>query len=119
MNQLSKRMKLLRAKKGIKQKELALILNCSVAAVSGYENGRNEPDLDTLTKIARFYNVSIDYLLGLTNFPDPVDQRPNLIGKDYPISRFLRLLKRLSTMDRLFLVYGLRLLEKAAKHQEE
>lgn len=119
MNQLSKRMKLLRAKKGIKQKELALTLNCSVAAISGYENGRSEPDLDTLTKIARFYSVSVDYLLGLTDLPDPVDQRPNLIGKDYPVSRFLRLLKRLSAMDRLFLVYGLKLLEKAARRQEK
>lgn len=118
MNQLSKRMKLLRVKYGMKQKELALILNCTNATVSGYENSRNEPDLDTLIKIARFYNVSTDYLLGLTDLPDPVDQKLNMISKDYPISHFLILLKQLSAKDRSFLSYTLRLLEKAADRQE-
>lgn len=118
MNQLSKRMKLLRSERGIKQKELAMSLNCSIAAVSGYENGRNEPGMDTLIKIADFYRVSTDYLLGLTDLPDPVDQRPCLVNSSYPVSRFLRLLKQLSPKDRSFLAYGLRLLEEAVNRHE-
>lgn len=89
MNQLSKKMKLLRSERGIKQKELAMSLNCSIAAVSGYENGRSDPGLDTMIRIADFYNVSIDYLLGLTYLPDPVDQKPYLISKTYPVSRLI------------------------------
>lgn len=118
MNQLSKRMKLLRVESDRKQKELAISLNCSNAAVSSYEKGRNEPSLDTLIKIACFYNVSTDYLLGITDLPDPVDKRPYLISKGYSVSRFLKLLKRLSAKNRVFLAYGLRLLEELTNRQE-
>lgn len=118
MNQLSKRMKLLRSERGIKQKELAMSLNCSIAAVSSYENGRNEPGMDILIKIADFYRVSTDYLLGLTELPDPVEQKPRFISNSYPVSRFLQLLKQLSPKDRSFLAYGLRLLEEAVNRQE-
>lgn len=110
MNQLSKNLKQLRAQRDFGQKELAAALHCSVPAISGYETGRNEPDLDTLIAIAGFYGVSTDYLLGLTNLPDPAD-KPRMICKGYPLSRFLRLLDKLSARDRTFLGYILRLLE--------
>lgn len=113
MNQLSKTLKQLRTQRSLGQKELATALHCSVPAVSTYETGRNEPDLDTLIAIAGFYGVSTDYLLGLTDVPDPAD-KPRLICKGYPLSRFLRLLDKLSTLDRVFLGYGLRLLERVA-----
>ncbi len=113
MNQLSKTLKQLRTQRGLGQKELAAALHCSVPAVSTYETGRHEPDLDTLIDIARFYGVSVDYLLGLSDVPDPAD-KPRLICKGYSLSRFLRLLDKLSTLDRAFLGYGLRLLERVA-----
>ncbi len=95
MNQLAKTLKQLRTQRGLGQKELAAALRCSVPAVSTYETGRHEPDLDTLIAIARFYSVSIDYLLGLSDVPDPAD-KPRLICKGYPLSRFLRLLERVA-----------------------
>ena len=65
MKNLSIALKQLRDKKGIGQKELALYLHCTVGTVSNYESGTHCPDLDTLSRIADFYGVSTDYLLGL------------------------------------------------------
>lgn len=110
MNQLSKTLKQLRTQHHLGQKELAAALHCSVPTISAYETSRNEPDLDTLIAIAGFYGISTDYLLGLTDLPDPAD-KPRMICKGYPLSRFLRLLDKLSARDRAFLGYILRLLE--------
>lgn len=111
MNQLSQNLKQLRSQHGIGQKELATALHCSVPAISNYETGRAEPGLDALIAIARFYGVSTDYLLGLTDLPDPAD-KPMMICKGYPLSRLLHLLEKLPKRDRVFLAYGLCLLEK-------
>ena len=54
----------LREKKGISQKELADYLNITQVQISKYELGKNEPDLNTTKKIAEYFNVTIDYLLG-------------------------------------------------------
>ena len=58
------RIKELRALKGIKQTELAKVLSVSQAALSGYETGKYEADLATYKKIAEYFGVSVDYLLG-------------------------------------------------------
>jgi transcriptional regulator with XRE-family HTH domain len=48
------------------QKDLAKILNVSVATISHYESGINCPDLNTIVAIADYFMVSVDYLLGRT-----------------------------------------------------
>lgn len=58
----------LRAEKGIYQKELAAYLKVSVGTISNYEKGVHFPDPDTLCKIAEFFEVTADYLLGRTSF---------------------------------------------------
>lgn len=117
MNQLSKNLKRLRSKYNLGQKELAAALHCSVPAISGYETGRNEPNLDMLIAIARFYDVSTDCLLGLTVLPSPA-YKLRMLCKGYPLSRFLLLLEKLSARDRAFLAYEFRLLEKSMDSQE-
>ena len=57
------KLKELRKRKKIKAKELAKAINVSESAISLYENGKREPDSQTLLKIANFINVSIDELL--------------------------------------------------------
>ena len=47
------------------QKELAEILGISRSAVASYENGARYPDYSTLVKIASYFQVSVDYLLGI------------------------------------------------------
>ena len=58
------KIEILRKKNGLSQTELGKILNLSQKAISRYENGSAEPDLKTIKKIATFFNVTIDYLLG-------------------------------------------------------
>ncbi|AEE98054.1 helix-turn-helix domain-containing protein [Mahella australiensis] len=61
------RIKELREEAKISQAELASILGVTQQALSNYENGLREPDLDTINKIANYFGVSIDYLLCRTN----------------------------------------------------
>lgn len=56
----------LRAEKGIYQKELADYLKVSIGTISNYEQGIHSPDFDTLCKLADYYDVSIDYMMGRT-----------------------------------------------------
>lgn len=56
----------LREDNDYKQKELAEYLNVSQNTYSQYETGVIELTAPTLIKLAKFYNVSVDYLLGLT-----------------------------------------------------
>lgn len=54
----------LRKENNLTQKELAEKLYLTQNGYSSYENGRTEPNIETLCKIADFYNVSLDYLVG-------------------------------------------------------
>jgi transcriptional regulator with XRE-family HTH domain len=58
--------KLVAARKdtGFTQKEIARELNIPRSTLANYETGRTQPDLETLAKLADFYEVSIDWLLG-------------------------------------------------------
>jgi transcriptional regulator with XRE-family HTH domain len=58
------RIALLREKSGLTQEQLAQKLGISRAALAKYEKSRREPDYETLNKIANFFSVSVDYLLG-------------------------------------------------------
>lgn len=58
------RLKELRLDKGLKQSELANILMTTQATIGKYERGDLEPNLDFLKKLADFFEVSTDYLLG-------------------------------------------------------
>ncbi|WP_201319226.1 helix-turn-helix domain-containing protein [Paenibacillus sp. EPM92] len=59
----------LREKHAMTQEELSNKLGITRASLSHYENNRRAPDYDTITNIAGFFNVSIDYLLGRTDDP--------------------------------------------------
>ena len=71
MTKLQKRLKELRGT--IPQREIADKLGISRERYGHYETGRNEPDNETLQKIAEFYLVSVDYLLGRTDVPNYED----------------------------------------------
>ena len=63
------RLKELRKKKGISQLRLATDLNTTQNTISRYETGEREPGIDELIKIADYFNVSVDYLIGRTEDP--------------------------------------------------
>ncbi len=57
----------LREKKRLTQPELAEEINIKRPSITAYEGGNQLPPVDTLVKIADFFNVSLDYLTGRTN----------------------------------------------------
>ncbi len=57
----------LREDHDLKQKDLAAYLNCTQVCYSRYELGQRDIPTDVLIKLAKFYNTSTDYLLGLTD----------------------------------------------------
>ena len=61
----------LRDEKDIKQKDLALYLGVSPSTVGMYEQNRRTPDSEMILKLADFFNVSTDYLLGKSNIRNP------------------------------------------------
>lgn len=62
----------LREDRDLKQRELAEHLNCSQQVYSNYELGQRDIPSDTLIRLSRFYGVSVDYILGLTDEPRPI-----------------------------------------------
>ena len=61
----SQNLKTLRKQYKIVQNELAARLQLSNASISYWENGKQEPTASALYKLAQFFDVSVDYLLGL------------------------------------------------------
>ena len=59
----------LREDRDLKQKDLAKHLCCSQQVYSNYELGQRDIPTDVLIRLAKLYDVSTDYLLGLTNNP--------------------------------------------------
>lgn len=59
----------LREDRDLKQRQLAEYLNCSQQVYSNYELGQRDIPTDVLIRLSRFYQVSTDYILGLTNNP--------------------------------------------------
>ena len=65
----------LREDRDLKQADLASLLNCTQACYSNYENGKRDIPTETLRKLGMFYNVSVDYLLDMTNVKEPYPRR--------------------------------------------
>lgn len=65
---LQSRLKKIRGEKGIKQAEIAKFLEIDRTTYSKYETGYSQPDFDTLIKLAKYFDVTTDYLLGNSDF---------------------------------------------------
>lgn len=65
------RLKDLRNDKDLKQKDLAVYLNCTQVAYSRYELGQRDIPTEVLVALAKFYNTTTDYILGLTDDINP------------------------------------------------
>lgn len=62
---LAERLKTLRTEKNIGQNKLAKDINVSNASISYWENGKQEPSAEAIFKLAEYFDVSADYILGL------------------------------------------------------
>lgn len=87
MATFAKRLKDERIKKNLNQTQLAECLYLDRSSISKYETGKQIPETPTLEKLAEFFGVSIDYLLGKTDFKNyeqiEKDARTIALHSDY------------------------------------
>ena len=75
------RVKFLREKKGLFQKDIAKLLNVSVPAVNQYESGKRDMSTDTLIILSEYFGVTTDYLLGKTDIRNPGQQIDDVLNE--------------------------------------
>ena len=63
-------LKIIRKKKKYSQLKIATDINISREAISYYENGKRNPELQTLRKLSLYFNVSIDFLVNGKEFEE-------------------------------------------------
>ena len=67
---IGKRIKDLRKKRKLTQAELSDSINIGQSTLANFENGKRTIPVDIVIQLAQFFNVSTDYLLGLSNSPN-------------------------------------------------
>lgn len=82
---LGEKLKSLREQRGWTQSQAAERLGISSQVVSNYERDYRSPDKETLSRIAKVYNCSLDWLLGVVDNPERTDDPSPPIKKDKPI----------------------------------
>lgn len=65
-----KNLRKLRLSKGISQQQLADVIETTQQSINKYENHSTEPDIDTLIKLADYFGVAVDFLIGHPTSPD-------------------------------------------------
>ena len=102
-----KRLRELRKAKGLSMKELGKMFGLAESTISLYESGKRQPDKDTLVRLANFFGVSVDYLLGISNQEHELtDENKQLLAK----------IEQLSAEDREAIT---RFVELASKRQKK
>lgn len=68
---MSERLRYLRKEYNLSQQDIATFLHIKQNTYSQYENGKRQLPIELLIALAKFYNVSTDFILGLTDNEDP------------------------------------------------
>jgi len=105
---IGKRLRLLREEKNFTQDELGKALSITQKTISNYEKDERFPDPNTLIKIANFFGVSVDYLLGQSEYRQVINNEV----KEREISKIIQ-----KTIDTLKGLNNLLLDGKPASHQ--
>lgn len=80
-----KRIRELRKEKNITMKQLGEVIGVAESTISLYENGKRQPDNDTLQKLADYFCTTTDYLLGRTDEPTTNSLDKQLEGVDFAL----------------------------------
>ena len=83
----------------LKQTDVAAYLGVSAGTISNYECGRYEPDLGTVRQLSKLFNVTSDYLLGLTDNKYTTLQLKRAFGSHSTLEDCLSVLQRLNKVD--------------------
>ena len=93
-NSFAVRLSELRRQRGLSQKETSDALGVSQALLSHYEKGIRECGLDFLCKAAAYFDVSCDYMLGVSDskddFVENFDEGENILDSEYRMNTVLR-----------------------------
>lgn len=93
----NEKLRLLIEEENLTQKKVAGDLNIAPSTMGGYVQGSSEPDFETLKRIAEYFDVSIDYLLG----------SPEILSKGENESELLRVFRSMtSEQRRLYIEQG-------------
>lgn len=98
---ISEMIRNLRDEKNLYQVDIAKMLGISQQTYSTYEKGEFDLPIRHLSKLADFYNVSSDYVLGRTKLRTSGIDCNSVISKDTTVANFLDLLFKLNEKDRL------------------
>jgi transcriptional regulator with XRE-family HTH domain len=90
MKSLGDKIKELRISLGMTQEYLADQLEITVKSVQRYERGKSRPDTYTIAKLAVFFEVSSDYLLGISSIQEQVEEIKNKVSGDRTINNFYK-----------------------------
>lgn len=77
MASFSRRLKELRVSKNLGQKEVGVIIGVSDSSIRKYETGERTPNPDALAKLAEFFNVTVDYLIGVSDSRNAAELKIN------------------------------------------
>jgi len=75
MLMIGERLRKLRKSHNLTQEQVAAYLSVAKSTISQYENNINEPDIDTIIRLADWYDVTVDYMLGRELYPLPANTR--------------------------------------------
>ena len=84
------KLKLLRYEKGLTQDDIGYLLNVTKSCISCYENGTRQPSVDVLVELSIYFNVSIDFLLGMEKVNNKSKRQAGITVKDISLIKELK-----------------------------
>jgi len=102
LSKLSERIKAERIKLGLTQEGLADLCKVTKSAISLYESDKSNPNDEIKGIMADLFGVSLDYLMGRTDFRTPVDRVSEAISEDGELFEFWQELKERPDLQLLF-----------------
>lgn len=93
---IGKRIRKLRSESQMSQEELGKIIAVDKSTISGYELGRIAPPLDVVVRLAQYFHVSADYLLGITDNRFSISRLGDRASNGLSIGKFIELYLSLS-----------------------
>ncbi|MDE5737573.1 MAG: helix-turn-helix domain-containing protein [Oscillospiraceae bacterium] len=112
------RLKELRKNKGVSQEQVAHDLGLSLRGYQNYEYGQREPNIETILKLAEYYNVTVDYLLEKETI-QPLDQFENLKFTKEMEKKANEDYQKLSPQDKAFIARMVKALVDSHKEHEK
>lgn len=121
MNKLADRIKLLRVENNLTQEDFGELFGIVKSTVSLYESGKSTPADEIKTKISERFNVSMDWLLGLTNERKSVDQlkKNNMLNYNSKTQKIYDIIARAKDLPQENIEQISDALEALLKHHQE